>query len=448
MYAKTTRAFQHRHFRLIAISIMSTCVAANAASAQILSLSYPEPSNNAAAHYNRALLALSSIPVEDREILARPIWESLGDLSRDQISALLEDLVYQGRHAIRAALHGSSQRVCDFGIDYSDFGHGGAAPHATPMLRLGRLVTMAGIQAQIEGEQEKSALFFFDALRMGRHLANQPTLIEGFVGIEMMENAYFSLAFWGTRCTDTALVGRAFTRLELASESGVNPARTLAYEAAIISRQVDRLLDAYPDGAWGEMLLEAMDEFAASSSDKKLEDKAIEILAKRGIPSEAFKDRRSFEAITERYRKVNTAYFREAATYMALPPMQRAKRTHAMYAKYKPLFEKLGDPNFLDVRQIGNHFATHEAELTMARVALAVCAERKNGKFPASLDAVSDRFAGPVPVSPYDGSLLEYKVLNDGEDFLLVVPEAKYQEMVMPRVEFSSVRQEPADHPS
>ncbi len=426
----------------ITLGLLSVLATGAPLSAQILSIPYPEPSTNAALHYNHAMLSLVMIPLEEREVLTKPIWESFGDSSKEEIAAGVSDIVYQGRHALRAAIEGSRRQFCEFGIDYSDHGNGGLMPHAPLMLQLGRLVTLAGIHAQINGQDEEAALLFFQSMHIGRHLASQPTLIEALMGIETIENAYFSMAFWGARCDRTDLVNDAFTRLELTSDSQVFPARTMAYEASIVNRQVDRLLEAYPDGPWAEMLLESMGQYAVGDSEEELEAKAIAEAKKRGIPAEVFKSKDAFRTHAEKFRNLHVSYYRNAATCMGLPCMQKAVKAQEIFDEYQPRFEKMGDREFLDVRAIANFFSTHEAELCMARVALAVAAERKDGKFPSSLEAVKGRFAGTIPVSPYDGSALDYEVLNDGADFLVAVPEAKYGEIVMPRVEFSSVRRQ------
>ncbi len=425
---------------LLLLAILSTHLVCESASAQILSIPYPEPSTNAALHYNNAMLSLTAIPLETREVLSKPIWESFGDSTKEEIASQVAEVVYEGRHALRAAIEGSRLQWCEFGIDYAGHGNGGVMPHAPLMLQLGRLVTLAGIHAQINGEQEEAAVLFFESMHMGHHLASQPTLIEALMGIEILENAYFSLAFWGARCDRPELVNDAFIRLELSSGHQVFAARTLAYEASIIHRQVDRLLDAYPDGPWAEMLLESMGQYAVGDTEEEMEAKALVEAGKRGIPLEVFKTKEAFRAYAEKFRSVHTSYFRYAATSMGLPCMAKAAKAQQIFDAYKPRFETLGDREFLDVREIANYFSAHEAELCMARVALAIAAERKEQAFPASLDAVKSRFAGTVPVSPYDGSQLEYAVLNNGEDFMVAVPEAKFGEIVMPRVEFSSVR--------
>ena len=45
------------------------------------------------------------------------------------------------------------------------------------------------------------------------------------------------------------------------------------------------------------------------------------------------------------------------------------------------------------------------------------------------------------PTSPNDGATLQYKVLNDGKDFAVVVPPASADGVEFPRVEFSSLRE-------
>ena len=51
-------------------------------------------------------------------------------------------------------------------------------PHCQPMLELGRLLTLTGIYAQIEGDWEKAASLMFEGMRMGRQMTGQPTLAE------------------------------------------------------------------------------------------------------------------------------------------------------------------------------------------------------------------------------------------------------------------------------
>lgn len=408
--------------------------------AELLSIAYPDPSTNAALHYNRAILLLGSLPSETREILQRPVWATFGDSSREEIAATIADPVFHGRSAIRVAVEGSNKHHCNFGIDYADHGNGGVLPHAPLMLELGRLVTLAGIDAYIRGDAEGAAQLFFNQMRMGRHLANQPTLLEALSGLEMMEQSYFALTLWAARCEDLELCQRGWIRLELASKTDLNPARTLAFEAAILERRIDRTIDAYPDGDWAEMLLEAWGDLPQGRNKTELEAKAKEMLQKRGVSNDAFESQASFREAADRFRKLHTGYLRSAAVTMGLPTLQRQKRAETVYAKYKPKFESMGDDDFLDVRSVAAHFATHDAELAMARVAMAVCSYRTDGRFPKSLNAVNERMAGTLPVSPYDGSDLEYEVMDDGRDFMIAVPEVQVGEIVLPRVEFSTVR--------
>ena len=96
--------------RIVCSSLFVVCLTLGAglprpADAQLLSTHYPEPSTNGAAHYNRALLAMSSIPLEERAILAKPIWEGFQGSSKEAIAQTIAKLTFTSRHALRAALN-------------------------------------------------------------------------------------------------------------------------------------------------------------------------------------------------------------------------------------------------------------------------------------------------------------------------------------------------------
>ena len=429
----------HKQFPLLLLSLV--CLLAIVASDLRGQTSrFPEPSSNAALHYNRAMLSLGAIPLETREVLMRPIWESFGDSTKEQIADLSGSLVYQGRHAIHAALEGSRRANCEFGIDYSDFGQGANVPHAPLMLQLGRLVTIAGIHAQISGQQDQAAEYFLNVMNMGHHLASQPSLLESLVAIEMLETSYYALAFWATRCDSTPLVNEVLNRLTIDAKRDLSPARVLASEADIFDRQVGRIVSEFPDGNWAELLLEAWGEFAAAGSRAELEEKAKAIAIKRGTTNATFQNASAFAVVADRVRKLHTSYLREAAACVALECSARARRAEELYAKYLPQFEAIGDTEFVDVREIGRYFATHEAELMMARIALVAAASREDGKFPANLEQIKARFGGAVPTSPYDGGKVQYSTSDDGQSFSITIPEVAINGISFPRVEFSSVR--------
>ena len=75
----------------------------------------------------------------------------------------------------------------------------------------------------------------------------------------------------------------------------------------------------------------------------------------------------------------------------------------------------------------------------MTRVALAVGASRTDDRFPKNLSAVAPRFSGVMPSSPYDGSQIEYQLLNGGKDFSVTVPAAEAGKVKLPAIEFSSL---------
>jgi hypothetical protein len=82
--------------------------------------------------------------------------------------------------------------------------------------------------------------------------------------------------------------------------------------------------------------------------------------------------------------------------------------------------------------ELGVLFSEHRAELTVARLTLAVSASKRNGKFPNSLDKVAKRFGGALPVNPYGESVIQYH--TDGSDFSIEIAAMGR----MPRVAFGS----------
>lgn len=420
------------------LSIGMLAIVVGKADAQLLSTHYPEPSNNAALHYNRALLSLGMVPFEQREALSKPIWESFGDASRSEIKTAIGKLAYEGRHAIRAALKGTSCEHADFGIDYSDYGHGVDLPHCQPMLELGRLLCLAGIHAQIEEDWTKSATLLFESLRMGRHMAHQPTLAESIVGVQILENTYFALAFWGSKCPEPLLVKQAFLRFEAATDGILRPAFTLANEASIIERQMERVRSAYPEGPWAEMLLDSLGAFTIAQDKETLEAKAIQLCQERGVPASIFESKASFDDYVSKLSRVRANYFRSLAACMTLPPNRRHGAATSVYDRAKAQISNFSKSELMAPDYLVSVFATHSAERAMTRIALAVAASKTNAGFPASLDAVAPVFSGDLPTSPYDGNPMLYQLLNDGKDFSVTVPASVSGEVQLPEIQFSS----------
>jgi hypothetical protein len=92
----------------------------------------------------------------------------------------------------------------------------------------------------------------------------------------------------------------------------------------------------------------------------------------------------------------------------------------------------------LDPANIGTLFAIHDAELTMARLVLALAASRSDVGFPPSLEAVSPRFGGRVPLSPYDNAPIGYALRNGGNDVTITIAEATAESVTFPEITFNS----------
>jgi hypothetical protein len=418
---------------------LSVCqLAATAAAADDLPEPFPSPSSNAALHYNRAMLCISMIAPETRDLLTKPIWDEVRGLPPDQLRGKLSTLLHEGRHALRAALLGCQQNEADFGLDYGDSGVG-AMPHVDPMLQVGRLITLAGLDAQLRGDWKRAGTLFFYGLRLGRHMTHQATLAEALTGVEILENNYFALANCAVHCPDRYLVKRAFTILEIYSEDMVSPATTLLREARIVSHRCNKLKEAFPDGPWAEMLLEALGEFVHSESESHHEQQAIELCVKRGVPRSVFTDKKAFDAKVTEIQNLWVECFEATAAAMLLPAQARAERGRQIFEEYNQKLSRLGDSGMLDPAQIGNVFAVHDAELAMARLVLAAAASRTEAGFPASLHEVAGMFGGSLPVSPYDNSPIRYAVTNGGKDITVAVGEVNAGDLTLPKIEFSSM---------
>ena len=398
---------------------------------------FPEPSTNGAQHYNRALLTLSTVPVEDREPLIAPIWQVFGESSKEELKKAIDQVVLHARHAIRAAELGSEQEKADFGIDYAHHGHSAALPHAEPMLQLGRLLTLKGIGEQIDGDWDEAASSFFSSMRLGRHMTTQPTLVESLIGVEILENNYYALAFWATKCPDTNVVKKALARFNADSKISVDPARTFAHETSISDRKIERLKSAYPDGEWSEMLLEALGEYEDVGDNlNHHQEKAQKKCIMCGMPTSAFESKNSFDSYVEKIRVLRSSFLKEVASCINLPAADSLPKAKSLTEKYAPQFEKLGDSNMLDASQVAGFYATHAAQQKMTQVALAMSANRNGDKFPADLG----KLGKDDTCSPYDGSPIEYKVLDGGSDISVRIKAADVAGIALPVIEFSSAR--------
>jgi hypothetical protein len=93
--------------------------------------------------------------------------------------------------------------------------------------------------------------------------------------------------------------------------------------------------------------------------------------------------------------------------------------------------------------ELGALFSSHESNLALLRMALALGARKADGKFPADLDSIASGFGGQLPTSPYDGSGIKYEVSKDGKSYRLSVSEQSIAGVLLPAVDFNSAAPEP-----
>ena len=134
--------------------------------------------------------------------------------------------------------------------------------------------------------------------------------------------------------------------------------------------------------------------------------------------------------------QVTARRFAESVTAcVMLPPQSRLRRAEALNRKYYKLITLLASDTLVDPVEIGTLLAEHEAELVVARLALAVSASKKDGRFAGSLRDIESRFGGDVPVSPYSREPVSYRKLEDGRHFELTIPRLG----ALPEVNFRSL---------
>ena len=395
---------------------------------------FPEPSPNAALHYQRALLHLAKVGAAQSELLSKPLWEALPAAAEKPLPGHVNRLLYQSRFATRAAASGARTANCNFGIDFSERGATTQLPHVEGMVQLGRLLALRGAHAEARGDWEEAAIIYFDGLRMGRHLTHQNTLLEALAGIEILRTNYFALARWGARCPSRPLVARSFGLLESLQRSLLDPAQVLARETSIMALEFDQLREAYAAGDWAELILESVGE-EATGDKKKDTQKAMAWCVKRGVPEAVFASPSAFRKYVDQLEATAHRFAESVTACMTLPPPARLKRAQALRKKYSQLIKVLEADTLIDPVEIGALMAEHEAELTLARLALAVSASKKDGKFPPSLQELSDRFGGVVPSSPYTGEPVSYQALANNRSFSLQIASAGG----LPSVDFDSI---------
>ena len=400
----------------VVLTFATATISIASAQTGTLSAPFPTPAPNAALHYQQALLYLSNIPSEQRRLLEEPTWAAgMKDASQ------LRKLMLQSRYAVQSATTGTRLAECNFGIDFSEFGAGAQLPHVEGMVELGRLLALRASEAQSRDQWEVALIIYFDGLRMGRHLAHQNTLAETVAGIQILREHYDGLARWATRCPERLLVARAFGLFESIQSSLVDAPQSVAREASILALDFHRLREAYPDGNWAQQILQSYD-LPITWDEEKDHKSAIDACVSRGVPKTTFDAEVSFQAYLDKIERTSNRFIESVAACMALSPKARVQRAAAIRKKYATVIPILSGDALIDPVEISIWFSQHDAELTLARIALAIAASRTDNKFPPDLKSIEARFGGLIPPDPYRQLSVQYTTRDNQSAFTLRIP--------------------------
>ena len=119
-----------------------------------------------------------------------------------------------------------------------------------------------------------------------------------------------------------------------------------------------------------------------------------------------------------------------------LPYLQRGNHS----IKYAELIKVFAADTLVDPVEISNLVAEHQAELTVARLALAVAASKTDGRYPDSLDGIARRFGGVVPLNPYNEKPVDYETRNESRYFSITIASPGGQQ-----VDFNSASPSPVN---
>ena len=396
----------------------------------------PSTATNGALHYQRGLLFLNGVDPEQRAQLNQPIWELLGGLSDPDRRRTIEKLLIDSRHAVRSALVGSRQMEADFGIDLKQYAIANFVPHADQMVDLHKLVLLHGAQRESIGESEEAVEIYVQGLRMGRHLTHSATLVEALAGLQMLEGNYYLLSSWALRCKEPELVEQASRMINVLTSEMADPARSLFQEFRIVKLQLAMFGEVFPDGPWAEMVLEALDAPIPMAGEMEMQQAARAAAAERGLPANILDDEEAFAAYLEKLKALYLPMARQTAQALSLPPVAAVERGQEIHDEFADKLQELGDPSLVNPGEVASYFAMHDAELTLAKVVIALAASKTEEGFPPTLDAMADRFGGEVPRSPYDGSPLTYELLDGGRGFHVAVPAAQLGAISLQKIDF------------
>jgi hypothetical protein len=395
----------------------------------------PNGSSNAALHYQRAILLLSGVDAQQRKVLQAPIWETVTPQMTAAQQSTVTQLLFAGRHAIRAGVIGSRQTTADFGIDFSAYGSAVYLPHAQPLQEVANLVALYGMHLQGEEKWADAGEMFLNVVRMGRHLTEQRTLGESTKGIRILETGYYCLATWAARCPDNKLIASVRQGLLAVGVEEISPLAALSTEATIVDLRLSELQHAYPDGNWPEILLAAKNISADSAPGDNWQEFAKAELLKRGIPATVFASPEQFDKFVVNLRDTNRRYYADTLAALSLPPQQAIAAGTKVHGEFADQLKRLGEPDALSPAQISAFYTTHDMAHRLLSVTLALCAAREEGTFPADLNGLATKFGGELPASPL-GQALEYQTSADRKGFRIAFPKVMVGDVEVPEVAF------------
>ena len=397
----------------------------------------PATSSNAALHYHRAILLMADVDLEKRMLLRQPIWELVHSEMTAEEVARLDDLLIESRHAVRAAIAGAAQPHADFGVDFKNYSAATRLPHVGLMQKLARVVALHGLQKQAEGDWRQAALVYLDVMHMGMHMSEQLTLAEAIEAVRILETGYFVLGMWAAECPDAELVASTLSALNVVVPEHLSPTTALGYESSLLLNGLAAIGEDYPDGAWAEAVLDILDVTPEAWDPESMRAAAKAAAIERGVPESVFASDAAFMEHLGQLRDLNQDYYEAMVQTVSLPTEEALEAGKRVFDEFSPKLKRLGDEGPYSPTSIVAYYATHEAEHHLLQIVLGLCAEKEGGLFPADLSAVTARFGGMLPASPYDGKPAAYQPTADRTGFSIAYPAFSAGGVDLPEVKFA-----------
>lgn len=357
----------------------------------------PPKGQNAADFYLKAFAHFSpdnekatELPIIGRGKLPdgkKPLPEKL----KKDLSKLLE----QNRDALSLLHKATSIKKSRYPIDYTD-GWMVKANHWPKLRRGSRLLEIKTIIESENGRQDSAVNSTIDILRLSQSLRNEPTVISQFVRGALQKT--------GNRCIERILGNTALTE-----------------------PQLDRLitsLEEYDDSQlWtrataGELCL--INDYLSSivvRLQKQPELYAHNLPANQSV-SEWIWTYRFYEALG--WRDVDRYFLlkfgRQYVESTKLPPEKQLISAKELKLKIEHLPKVAVSAGTLVI--LVDTSAAQIDDIASKRVVLAALAVERHrnrfGRLPHSLEDLVPEFLKTIPIDPYDGKPLKYKILNPG----------------------------------